>query len=59
MNNKIMVYYDRWDGWSLWAEGILHEIGFLSAEADSAIRQYCNQRAKRVGWGIGLAGWEF
>jgi len=56
--HRVLVYYNRWSGWSLWKDDCLTKIGFLSNELDYFLRQWCNQNARRVGWSIGLVGWE-
>jgi hypothetical protein len=53
---RVLIYYDRWQGWSIYCNDQLLQLGFV--DWSKQLQQFCNDNCKRLGFSIGLQGWE-
>lgn len=58
MNNKhrVLIYRDRWRGWSIYCNDHLYVLGFIDW-ADE-LQSICQNCAIKYSFGIGIEGWE-
>ena len=55
--NKHIVYYNRWEGWSVHRNNHHTRLG-NSIKWGKTLRLYCEKHYKRYGFSIGHEGWE-